>query len=441
MKSVCFVLTPFGVKQNGAGAIDFDSVYKSIYRPAIEAAGLEPKRSDEETAHGVVQKLMFERLLLSEYAIADLTIPNPNVFYELGIRHVAKPGGTIVTTADPKTLPFDVATQRAFVYALGPDGRPSDPDGDAAKLRKLLEAAIAGDMVDSPLYQLVDALAPPPIDRERTDVFRDHARYSEEQKARLEEARAKKTVEAVAEVEKELGPASGVEGAVMVDLMLSYRAVGGHEQMIDLARRMDRSLARSVLVREQVAFAQNRLGLSQDAEATLTAIIKERGANSETNGLLGRVYKDRWDKAVKAGETLRAKAWLKKAIGAYLEGFEADFRDAYPGINAVTLMEIADDARRHALTPIVRYAMERRLARKGEADYWDHATRLELAVLADDSEAAADALGDALAHNRETWELETTARNLRLIAQARAARGSGPTLADEMLAQLTGRVG
>jgi hypothetical protein len=99
-------------------------------------------------------------------------------------------------------------------------------------------------------------------------------------------------------------------------------------------------------------------------------------------------------------------------------------------------MEIDDDPRRHALIPVVRYAAERRLARKGQADYWDHATRLELAILAADAGAAADALGDALANVREKWELETTARNLRLIAETRVARGADAGGIEKVLAEL-----
>jgi hypothetical protein len=71
--------------------------------------------------------------------------------------------------------------------------------------------------------------------------------------------------------------------------------------------------------------------------------------------------------------------------------------------------------------PVVRYAVERRVA-AGKPDYWDHATLLELAVLAKDEQAASSALGDALAHVRESWEPETTARNIGLIRQARAQR-------------------
>ena len=87
-------------------------------------------------------------------------------------------------------------------------------------------------------------------------------------------------------------------------------------------------------------------------------------------------------------------------------------------------MEVAEppDPRREKLIPVVAYAVERRIAH-GEPDYWDHASRLELAVLGQDEATAASALGDALAAMREPWEPETTAKNLGLIREARAARG------------------
>ena len=441
MKSVCFVLMPFGVKPDASNrAIDFDLVYKNIFKPAIEHAGLLPIRADEERAHGFIHKLMYERLLLSEYAIADLTILNANVYYELGVRHAARPATTIMTMVDQTGLPFDVTGLRAFTYSLDADGKPSDASGTSKLLGVRLKSCIARDLVDSPLYQLVDALQPPPIDRERTNVFRERAAYSVETKTRLANARTESKVEAIAAVETSLGDVSGLEAGVAIDLLLSYRAVGGHERMVDLVARMDRTLAQTILVREQLAFAQNRLGHSRDAEETLKQVIAARGPSSETNGLLGRVYKDRWEKAAQAGDTYAARSLLKRAIETYLEGFEADWRDAYPGINTVTLMEIADDPRRHSLIPVVRYAAERRLARKGQADYWDHATRLELAVLTDDANGAADALGDALANVREKWELETTARNLRLIAEARAGRRAGAREVASVLAELTKRI-
>jgi hypothetical protein len=114
---------------------------------------------------------------------------------------------------------------------------------------------------------------------------------------------------------------------------------------------------------------------------------------------------------------------LDKAIDAYLKGFEADPRDAYPGVSAVTLMEfrLPPDPRQVQLIPVVLYAVERRLAPRG-ADYWDHASRLELAVLAKDEEGARTALAQTLALVRQRWEPESTANNLKLIREARERR-------------------
>lgn len=109
--------------------------------------------------------------------------------------------------------------------------------------------------------------------------------------------------------------------------------------------------------------------------------------------------------ALKDDEQFLAQGLLDKSIEAYLSGFEADWRDAHPGINAVTLLEPKEppDPRREQIIPVVAYAVERRIT-AGKPDYWDHATRLELAVLAKDEQAAMAALGDALASIRETWE-------------------------------------
>lgn len=90
--------------------------------------------------------------------------------------------------------------------------------------------------------------------------------------------------------------------------------------------------------------------------------------------------------------------------------------------------------------PVVRFAMERRLQGK-TPDYWDHATLLELAVLESDRDAADHHLDNALAAVREPWEPKTTARNLDLIRQARAARGEEIDWIDEFIKVLNDRAG
>jgi hypothetical protein len=258
----------------------------------------------------------------------------------------------------------------------------------------------------------------PEIDHTKTDVFRDRVRYCAEIKERLAAAR-KQGADALRTIEREIGPIKDNESGVVIDLFLSYRAVKAWQDMIDLVKKMSLPLASTVLVQEQLGMALNRAGQGEKAEEVLTSLIERRGPSSETYGILGRVYKDRWEAALDQGKKPLAQGLLKKAIEAYLRGFEADWRDAYPGVNAVTLMEISEppDPRRERLIPVVAYAVDRRIA-SGKPDYWDYATRLELAVLAKDEPGAVAALADALALVRETWEPETTIRNLRLIRKA-----------------------
>ncbi|MEX2566057.1 MAG: hypothetical protein WD431_08955, partial [Cyclobacteriaceae bacterium] len=88
IKPLCFVVMPFNIKKDAEGnEVNFDRVYRDFIKPAIEAADMEPIRADEETVNGIIHKPMYERLILCDYAVADLTTANANVFYELGIRH------------------------------------------------------------------------------------------------------------------------------------------------------------------------------------------------------------------------------------------------------------------------------------------------------------------------------------------------------------------
>ena len=426
---------PFGNKKDESGrVIDFDRIYSEVIRPAVEDADLEPIRADEETVGGIIHKPMFERLMLCDFAVADLTTANANVYYELGVRHGIRPHSTVLIFGKGMRLPFDVASLRGLPYTIDSLGAPETPDDDRKALAKRL-IECRNPVEDSPLFQLVTDWPKPDLARLKTDRFRELVEYSRKYKEKLRSARDK-GVDAVAEVEQELN-VRDTDPGIVIDLFLSYRAVKAWQEMVDLVPKMSPIVAHTVMVREQLGFALNRLGHREDAELVLQKLIAEHGSNSETNGLLGRVYKDRWEDALKARQAIVARGYLRKAIGVYLAGFEADWRDAYPGINAVTLMEMDEpvDPRQAELLPVVRYAVQRRLADK-TPDYWDHATRLELSVLAEDQQASQDALADALAAVREKWEPETTARNLRLIRQARERRQIDVAWIAELEAQL-----
>jgi hypothetical protein len=197
------------------------------------------------------------------------------------------------------------------------------------------------------------------------------------------------------------------------------------------------------VVREQLALALNRVGQWERAESVAKKLLERRGPSPETYGILGRVYKDQWEIAsADNAKASLAQALLVRAIDTYLRGFEADWRDVYPGINAVTLMESRDppDPRRKALIPIVAYGIERRLARS-EPTYWDFATQLELALLMDKRTTAKRALEGALGFNPSPFERASTVGNLKLICSARAARNQATDWIVQIIADLQGSPG
>jgi tetratricopeptide (TPR) repeat protein len=421
---LCFVLMPFGTKTDAAGRVtNFDSVYQKVIAPAVVAAGLEPVRADEEKIGGTIHKPMFERLMLCHYAVADITGANPNVFYELGIRHALRPRSTVILFVEGTVIPFDIALVRGIAYKTDGRGEPIDAQGPIAAVAEQLRAARGNPADDSPIFQLVDDLPRWEIDHTKTDVFRQSVDYSKRYKDRLATAvrEGAAAVETIAN-EPALSNLLEVETGVVVDLFLSMRDVKAYDGMIALYDRMPPPLQRAKMMREQFGFALNRQGRFEEAEKVLKAVIDEFGPSSETNGLLGRMYKDRWTIA-RDEKRPEARSLLRRAIDTYAEGFQADWRDAYPGVNAVSLMEMQEkpDPRQQQMLPVVRYSATRKAEKA--ADYWDYATLMELAVLAKDPDDADEQLSEALGLARAGWELESTARQLGLIRSVRETRG------------------
>jgi MAP3K TRAFs-binding domain len=450
LSPLCFVLMPFGKKKDPKGGpdIDFDHVYEAAIRPALEDAGMEPVRADLERTGGIIHKAMFERLLLCDYAVADLTTANANVFYELGVRHAARPRTTVAIFADGHELPFDVKYLRSASYKLGAQNSFAAEQAQALRtalasaLKTARATAIADAAADSPLFHLLDGYKPADLAHLVTDTFRDRARYSETLRQRIQAARRAPEAEArdrLTAIQNELAKnVDAVELGGLVDLFLSFRAIEAFDAMIDLYGVLPVELQRTVMVREQLAFAYNRQGDGDRALELLEKVESERGANPETCGLIGRIHKDRWANA-RESDPIAAEGHLELALGAYLRGYEADWRDAYPGINAVTLLDVRgtdeDLALRDRLLPVVEYAVERRTA-DVKPGYWEHATDLELAVLRSDRARAKKLLARTVAAIRESWVPKTTAKNLGFILAARRTRGDDVAWLDEIVQEL-----
>jgi MAP3K TRAFs-binding domain len=440
LKPLCFVLMPFGDKKDENGElVHFDAVYNEIIAPAVKDANLEPIRADEEQVGGLIHKSMFERLLFCDFAVADLTLANPNVFYELGVRHAVRPFSTIPIFASGGgvRLPFDVSPLRSLPYQLSNDGYPMAIQTDREALtKKLLDAKQS--KTDSPVFQLIEHLEHPKLDPAKSETFREHINKINLQRETILVA---SSLEDLHEIEQGLGTISESETSFVILLFQQYRKLGVFEDMVRLVELMSPMLAQTDFVQQQYAFALNRLGQSEKAERALTDLISRRGSSSETLGILGRIYKDRWQKAKTIGEDKNLiQGLLKKAINTYLKGFETDWRDCYPGINALTLLftlnpNAEQDQRFEQVFPVVQYTVQRNLA--GDAPtYWDYATKLELDVLGGNQESASAALEQALVQLKEAWQAATTVANLRFIQEAANAHGISRAWLDQIIESL-----
>ena len=155
----CFVVMPFGKKMlnDGSGReYDFDKVYRVIMQRAIRLAGLLPVRADERKGANLIHTDMFTDLRDHAVVLVDLSLENPNVFYELGIRHVMSPRGTVLMSREGAELPFDVKLSRVIFYKY--DGVSLDwevAERIVQELQVALEEAKRG-TPDSPVHTLLE---------------------------------------------------------------------------------------------------------------------------------------------------------------------------------------------------------------------------------------------------------------------------------------------
>ena len=145
----CFVIMPFGVKNDDDDtAIDFDQIYEELFVEPAEAAGLTIVRCDKISRAGSIHEDMFTHIAMDDVVIVDVTTANPNVFYELGVRHALAPSVTVLTRRSGTKSPFDVQGLRIIGY-------PADNHGWAAARKEIKEFIQNGRRTrhtDSPIF-------------------------------------------------------------------------------------------------------------------------------------------------------------------------------------------------------------------------------------------------------------------------------------------------
>jgi len=112
MSKVCFVIAPIGDEKSDTRKRS-DLILKYVIKPAASECGYDAIRADEISEPGMITSQVIQHIVDDPLVIADLTERNPNVFYELALRHaIKKPLVQIIQKGD--RIPFDIAGMRTI---------------------------------------------------------------------------------------------------------------------------------------------------------------------------------------------------------------------------------------------------------------------------------------------------------------------------------------
>jgi tetratricopeptide (TPR) repeat protein len=410
-----FVVMPFGKKKGGDGSLyDFNAIYKYLIKPALEEAGFEPFRADEETASGDILTDMFQELLLADLCLCDLSIDNANVYYELGIRHAFRKRGVMHIQAGRAYMPFDIFNVRTLPYHITPEGVP-DPAfirTDVQAIARMAKDTWTSDRdaVHSPVFNLLAGLKEPDQRMLRTPLATGFWREYKDWKEKVTIAQRMKRIGDILLLTEEIRnplikeEAIGEAGKALANL-------GRHELALAQYRKGLEVNADNIEFRRQEAFHLNRIGRAEEAIVKLESLLGDYPDDSESISFLGRIYKEMWfnswkevkNKNARKKTAFKSYHWLIKAVDIYLKGFRIDLNNYYPGVNALTLSTVMvyladqfdnkkdpdpDIARIRRELPDLRSALVFALESKKDediSDYWLLVSLSELTALVVDN--------------------------------------------------------
>jgi tetratricopeptide (TPR) repeat protein len=442
MKPHAFIAMPFGSKPGSdSQLIDFNRVYDELLKPALEAAGLEVFRADKEQRAGDILTDMFQELLMADLVVADLTLENPNVWYELGVRHALRARGVVLVAGGKVPAAFDLYTNRKLRYSL----RHGVPDPDTLEEEKAALAAMVRETMESwhgrkisPVYQLLPQLQEPNWKLLRIgDVCEYWERYDAWEN-RIQLARKAKCIGDMLILADE-APVAAFRAEAWIRAGSALRRAASFAFALE---QLDRGLEiepENLEGLQEKGICLQRLasagvpGHSLDrARSHYDAVLKTFPDDAETWSLLGRVDKDAWTAVWRvpgtAPETMRAdaadeSALLRAAIDSYTSGYRRNLGNYYSGINALTLMHLY----RH-LTSDVRYDADManmtgavRFAAQHETDqrqlFWARATLGDLEVLVGTPDSVCAAYEEAIVKNEKDWFALNSTRDQLLLLQ------------------------
>ncbi|MBV8632363.1 MAG: hypothetical protein JOZ83_15650 [Silvibacterium sp.] len=416
---VCFMVMPFGTKDTGAepgkgpAKIDFNALWDNALRPMIEEdLGYLPIRADQDAGSLIIQA-MIERLAISDLVIADMTIPNANVYYEVGVRHAAQRRGCVLIAADWSKPLFDVAQMRRLTYSM-PETTVSKEAATAIRSSLKDEILKVCDF-DSPVFQAIPKF-PGPLDIGTVQSFRDVAERLAMIQSEVSVARNLPPEDAK-DVVRQLAAKYGADAvtvpSVALEILMLLRDTRQWPAALNFIDGLPAQVREIPVLREQRALVLSKTGKHLEAIAELEALIAGTGDSSERSGLIGGRYKALYEGAAEAASK---SLYLNKAIAAYHRGMMLDLNDYYPSSNLPRLYRERrqkGDEEEARTTALLAMTACRRSIQRNPADPWGIPTLMAAAFDAGDVDSAADLLEKSRQATIAPFQVESAIPDMR----------------------------
>jgi hypothetical protein len=422
-EKVCFMVMPFGKKPNpdaqkGPAEINFDALWEKALQPFITGLGYKAIRADQELGALIILE-MIERLAVADLVIADVTIPNGNVYYEVGIRHAAKDTGCVMIAADWSKRLFDIDQMRRIGYPM-PEGGITDET--AAAIRKKLQendGLVKLASGKSPVYQSLPWYpgVPEEARKEALQRFVDQvSAFQEESRVARRAPKGERAQKALDLRDKYAKQAASLP-TIATELLYTLRDANQWQAVLDYIDSLPETIKDLPVMQEQRSLAESKTGDHQKAIAALETLIERHGDSSERRGLLGGRYKKLYDSATDADEKA---GYLDNALEQYTLGMRLDLNDYYPSSNLPRLLRTRgqeeDEQSAQAAATIALYAVERAQARN-PTDEWINPTLLGAAFDAGDIGRAKKLYQEIRRVGAPAFHLDTTIKDLERSVQ------------------------
>lgn len=331
-----FIVRPFGTKKDrNQNEVNFDAVQEQLIVPALERVGVDGRTTLDILRAGNIRVDMFQRLLTADLVVADLSIDNANVFYELGIRHALREKRTFMLRCEGDKYPFDLQTDRYFIY------QRENPAGSRDQLVAALRQTLNSEEQDSPVFKLLPSLQAQ--DRSRFLAVPMDFREEVEQAAANRQAGDLELLGAEAR-----GLEWESEGLRVVGrAQFRLKAFKGARTTWEAVRKFD---PKDREANTLLGTIYQRLGDLTRSDQALRRVLERKDVASydraEVHSLLGRnakiQWKGDWERLPAEQQRQRAlrSGFLEDSFKAYTGAFSEDLNHYYSGLNALSLLTI-----------------------------------------------------------------------------------------------------